>query len=87
MTNPKTLAELRKAKGLTQAQLAQQAGISWSQLQRLEYGRGRPTWQTLQGLASVLGDEVYQVAFATDKSGRPGRKPKQADEQAEETQQ
>jgi transcriptional regulator with XRE-family HTH domain len=68
-----TLAELRKAAGLTQEELAERAGISWSQVQKLEYGRSRPTWQTLQGLARALGPEVYEVEFSTVKTGRPGR--------------
>ena len=70
-----TLAELRKACGLTQRELAHRAGISWSQVQKLEYGQSRPTWQTLQGLAEVLGPVVYELKFTTPKTGKAGRPP------------
>jgi transcriptional regulator with XRE-family HTH domain len=78
-----TLAELRRAVGLTQEQLAERSGISWSQVQKLEYGQSRPTWQTLQGLAAVLGPEVYGLDFSTRKTGKPGR-PRKLQEQPDE---
>lgn len=78
-----TLAELRKAKGLTQEELAERAGISWSQVQKLEYGQSRPSWQTLQGLAEALGPAVYDVEFATAKTGKAGR-PRKKQEQFQE---
>jgi transcriptional regulator with XRE-family HTH domain len=78
-----TLAELRRAAGLTQVELAQRAGISWSQIQKLEYGQARPTWDTLQGLVSVLGSAVYEVEFTTSKQGKAGRPPKTREEQSD----
>lgn len=80
-----TLAELRHRAGLTQVELARRAGISWSQIQKLEYGQSRPTWQTLQGLEQVLGPEVYKVEFATPKTGKPGRPAKRLETKREET--
>lgn len=80
-----TLAELRREAGLTQMELARRAGISWSQVQKLEYGQSRPTWQTLQGLAQVLGPEVYEVQFTTTKTGRAGRPPKRQEVESLDT--
>ncbi len=78
-----TLADLRKAAGLTQEELAKRSGISWSQVQKLEYGQSRPTWQTLKGLAMALGPAVYEVEFSTLKAGKPGRPRKHIDHSRE----
>jgi transcriptional regulator with XRE-family HTH domain len=79
-----TLVELRKVAGLTQQELADRAGISWSQVQKLEYGQSRPSWQTLQGLAEALGPAVYEVEFTTPKTGRAGRPRKKLEQPPQE---
>jgi transcriptional regulator with XRE-family HTH domain len=71
-----SLAELRRAAGLTQHKLAEKTGISWSQIQKLEYGQSRPTWETLRKLAQVLGPGIFEVEFTTQKTGKPGRRLK-----------
>ena len=48
------LAEVRRAKGLSQRQLAQRAGLSESALSLLERGKRRPTYSTLKALAKAL---------------------------------
>ncbi len=52
------LRRLRKERGLTQAQLAVQAGLDPSSLSQIETGARRPNTRTLEKLAGVLGVEV-----------------------------
>jgi transcriptional regulator with XRE-family HTH domain len=52
---PSRLKYIRKAKGLTQKQLASQAGISFSMLSKIESGeRDNPSLETLQKIVAVL---------------------------------
>ncbi len=41
--------------GLTAQEVAALAGLSPSQLSRLEHGRHRPTWETVERICAVLG--------------------------------
>ena len=56
--SPRTAGEqirkLRKANGMTQAQLAHAAGILRPNLTRIEAGRHRPTLETLEKVAAAL---------------------------------
>jgi HTH-type transcriptional regulator / antitoxin HipB len=52
------LLGLRKSQNLTQAQLAQQAGISQARLSVLELNPGRLTVERLMRLLGVLGLEL-----------------------------
>lgn len=51
----KNLKALRAAKGLTQPQLATQAGISTGQLGNIERGQAEPRIDTIYSIASALG--------------------------------
>ena len=51
--------ELRLKRGLTPEVLALRAGISLSQLRRIEAGRVNPLLPTVLGLGRSLGDELY----------------------------
>ena len=55
------LRKLREEKGLTQAQLADKAGMSLQGVAALEQGYRSPTWETVLRLASALG--VPETAF------------------------
>jgi transcriptional regulator with XRE-family HTH domain len=55
------LQQLRKRRNLTQAQLADQAGISRGYLARLETARQDPTLTTLEALAKALGVRVSRL--------------------------
>jgi ribosome-binding protein aMBF1 (putative translation factor) len=48
----------RRARGLTQAQLARKSGIDQSEISRIEAGQSNPTLKTLSFLAYVLGCEI-----------------------------
>lgn len=51
------LLELRRARGLTQIELAQRSGVAQAEISRLERGAGNPTEKTLTALADELGGE------------------------------
>lgn len=55
------LTEARKTAHLTQAELAERAGLSRMTVQRLEGGNLDPRLSTLQELTRVLGMELHAV--------------------------
>lgn len=56
-----TLVATRKAQQLTQAQLAEQAGLSRMAVQRTETGDVDPRYSTVAEMARVLGLELVAV--------------------------
>jgi transcriptional regulator with XRE-family HTH domain len=56
------LATLREARGLTQQQLADAAGLHRTQINRLEMGHWQPRLPTLRKLAAALGVGIEQLA-------------------------
>ncbi len=66
------LRELREKSGLSQAELANRAGLHRFGVSKLELGLREPTWATVQAIARALG--VDCTAFAgTEKRDRSGR--------------
>ena len=59
-----TLNSARKAQRLTQAELAERAGLSRMTVQRLESGSLDPRLSTLQEMARVLGMDLVAVPTA-----------------------
>ena len=57
----KRIAELRKAKGVTQAKLAEKTGFSQSNIGRIETGRYSLGLDVLSKIASALGASVELV--------------------------
>jgi transcriptional regulator with XRE-family HTH domain len=55
---------LREERGLTQEQVAFEAGITASALSRIERGLNSPGWMTVRRIAQAL--EVGLVELATD---------------------
>ena len=55
------LAQARKAQQITQAELAERAGLSRMTVQRLESGSLDPRLSTLHEMACVLGLELVAV--------------------------
>lgn len=55
------LARYRKQRGLTQAELANACGMSFTGLRRLETGAEQPTDSQLEILAQVLGVEPCDI--------------------------
>lgn len=56
-----TLAEVRKAHGLTQQTLAERSGVARVTIARLETGKSSPMLQTLEKLAKALGVAVADI--------------------------
>lgn len=55
------LRELRINAGLTQAQLAERAGLGSQAIPRLERGEREPTWETACLLADALAIDVGKL--------------------------
>ena len=60
------LSELRRERGLTQAELAARAGVHPSQMHRYEAGTAEPTLSVLRGLATGLGVSADRLIFADE---------------------
>lgn len=69
MTFPKRLAELRKAKHLTQQVLADEIDINVSQLKRYEAGTSQPTLEVLRKLAVILSVNADLLLFDKNERG------------------
>jgi DNA-binding XRE family transcriptional regulator len=57
-----SLLQARIDKKMTQAELAEQAGISQVMIARLESGTSNPTFSTLRKVADVLGKKIKLVS-------------------------
>jgi transcriptional regulator with XRE-family HTH domain len=60
------LRALREGAGLTQAELADAAGMVPNSLARLERGVSQPSWETVVRLAAALGVEVGEFVVQED---------------------
>ena len=56
------LLALRLAAGLTQAELAERAGLSQADISRYERGLGNPTRTTIEGIAELRSDGFLRRA-------------------------
>lgn len=64
-----TLREMRKAKRLTQCELADRAGVTQSYLGAIERGkRKNPSIGVIKGIAEGLGVKVSRVLEALDEA-------------------
>ncbi len=80
------LRDLREAKGWTQADLAEKAGLTKDGVARLEQGTRSPVWETVVTLCQAL--EVSCDSFLTEPTARPvqGRgRPRKAEATEEPT--
>lgn len=55
------IRQLRKSKGLTQAQLAEKIGIDNKHLSRIEKGRHMPTYNIIKKLSEVLEFNIFEL--------------------------
>ena len=68
------IAELRKKKGMTQAELGEKADLGpsgRSQIAKFETGDRIPTWDTLVKLAGALGCRTVNQLFGTMLVSKP----------------
>ena len=70
------LKQLRRARRLTQEQLAERAGLSYKFVGEVERGQGNPTLTTMAALAEALGVGLI------DLLGIEGERPKLSSRQA-----
>jgi transcriptional regulator with XRE-family HTH domain len=62
---------LRESRGLTQAQLAEAAGMSTEEVSRLERGRREPRIGTLQRLAEAMSADIAELFAERISTTRP----------------
>lgn len=60
------IKKLRKGKGLTQEQLAEQMGVSVMTMRRWEWGQASPNAKLLSDLADKLGTTTEELLKSTD---------------------
>ena len=65
------LKQLRAERGMTQEQLAMDAGVSLKSLRKIEQGGSGVTLTTLQKLVSFLGYELQIISQADAVRGTP----------------
>jgi len=70
------IAELRKARGLTQAQLAERLDVGQQHVASFEVGRRRVPVSQLSPLADALGVSIEELLGTQPKAKRRGPPPK-----------
>lgn len=70
------IATLRKARGLTQVQLAEVLGVSQQQVVSFEKGRRRVPVSTLPTLSKALGVSIEDLVESEAKPAKRGPTPK-----------
>jgi transcriptional regulator with XRE-family HTH domain len=68
LTIGRRVAVLRTEAGISGQELAARAGISASQLSRIERGRHDPSWSTIVRLFAALGKEVVIAGAPNDQA-------------------
>lgn len=68
----RNVARVRRAKGLSQEELAARSGFSQQYLSGLERGKRNPTVVTLYELARALGVGHVELVAGDDAAGEPG---------------
>ena len=58
-----TLKELRLKQFISQADLAEKAGVAAETINRLETGKRKPSFRTIRKLATALGVEPSDIEF------------------------
>ncbi len=66
---PKRLAVIRKERGLTQQQMADQVGVHVSQYKRYEAGGSQPTIEVFQRIVLALSVSADALLFEPDERG------------------
>ena len=65
------LRELRKQKGMTQADISERTGLLRVYLSRLENGRTTPSVKTLENLARAFDIPMYRFFYDGDEPPKP----------------
>jgi transcriptional regulator with XRE-family HTH domain len=59
--------ELRAKRGISQEDLAHDAGVTTSTVSLLERGRSNPTWGTVRGIARALDISLTELTALAEK--------------------
>lgn len=70
----KTIAAMRQAQNLTQADLAERTGIIQGDISKIENGKANPTLDTLKRIAKGLGMHL-DIRFVENLHDSPDRTP------------
>ena len=68
------IGELRKAAGLTQAELAQMSGVDQSNISKIERGAKQPLLDTARRIAAALGKRVEEITWPTPRVRKSERR-------------
>lgn len=60
------LRKLRETRGLTQEQLAYDAGVTVGTLSKIETAAAAPAWATVRSIADALGVSLVELAKAVE---------------------
>jgi transcriptional regulator with XRE-family HTH domain len=61
------IRQLRRKRGLTQEDLAENAGLTAATLSLIERGRANPTWDTVKKIAAALDSSMGEMGELADK--------------------
>jgi DNA-binding XRE family transcriptional regulator len=64
------IRQLRDKRGVTQEDLAHDAGVTTGTLSLIERGKSNPAWGTVKSIAAALGVSVADVAKLAEKHER-----------------
>jgi transcriptional regulator with XRE-family HTH domain len=64
------IRQLRDKRGVTQEDLAHDAGVTTGTLSLIERGKSNPAWGTIKSIAAALGVTVAEVAKLAEKQER-----------------
>ena len=64
------IRQLRNKRGVTQEDLAHDAGVTTGTLSLIERGKSNPAWGTVKSIAAALGASVADVAKLAEKHER-----------------
>ena len=64
------IRQLRRERGLTQEDLAENAGLTAATLSLIERGRANPTWDTVKKIATALNSSMGELGSLADKDER-----------------
>jgi transcriptional regulator with XRE-family HTH domain len=64
------IKELRETRGLTQEELATQAGTTVGTVSRMEAAKSAPAWATVMQIVDAMGVSLADLARAVEKARR-----------------
>ncbi len=64
------IRQLRNKRGVTQEDLAHDAGVTTGTLSLIERGKSNPAWGTVKSIAAALGVSLAEVAKLAERNER-----------------